>query len=113
VPLKNIEREIGFIHTLARRYDDAIVVCQKLANENPTFAFVHKDCLARAYWGKGMYPQVIEEWKLYAQLSGDRDESEFASALEQGFRSAGWKALSAKGLRPGLRNATLGTRLHT
>jgi hypothetical protein len=38
-----------------------------------------------------MYPQVIEEWKAFGQLSGDRNESEFASALEQGFHSAGWK----------------------
>jgi hypothetical protein len=36
-----------------------------------------------------MYPQVIEEWKTFGQLSGDRNEFEFASALEQGFRSAG------------------------
>ena len=34
----------------------------KLANENPAFAIAH-DCLAYAYWGKRMYPQVIEEWK--------------------------------------------------
>ena len=55
-------------------------------------------CLARAYWGKRMYPQVIEEWKAYGQLSGDRNESDFASALEQGFRSAGWKGALTKGI---------------
>jgi hypothetical protein len=36
-----------------------------------------------------MYPQVIEEWKIYGQLSGDRNESEIASVMEQGLRSAG------------------------
>ena len=45
-----------------------------------------------------MYPQVIEEWKAFGQLSGDRNESEFASALEQGFRSAGWKGALTKGI---------------
>jgi tetratricopeptide (TPR) repeat protein len=82
--------EIGSVHIRARQFDGAIVICKKLANENPTFARAH-DCLAQAYWGKRMYPQVIEEWKAFGQLSGDRNESEFASALEQGFHSAGWK----------------------
>ena len=93
-----ISTEVGFIHILARRYDEAIVVCKKVANENPTFALVHKDCLARAYWGKRMYPQGIEEWKTYGELSGERNESEFASAMEQGFRSAGWKGALTKGI---------------
>ena len=93
-----ISTEVGFIHILARRYDEAIVVCKKLANENPTFAFVHKDCLARAYWGKRMYPQVIDEWKAYGELSGERNESEFVSAMEKGFRSAGWKGALTKGI---------------
>jgi len=38
-----------------------------------------------------MYAQVIQEWKAYDQLSGDRDDSEIMSAMEQGLRSAGWK----------------------
>jgi tetratricopeptide (TPR) repeat protein len=82
---------------MARRFDEAIIVCTKVANENQTFAVVHA-YLARAYWGKRMYPQVIEEWKVYGQLSGDRNESQFASAMEQGFRSAGWKGALAKGI---------------
>ena len=45
-----------------------------------------------------MYPQVIEEWKAYGQLFGNRNESDFASALEQGFRSAGWKGALTKGI---------------
>ena len=45
-----------------------------------------------------MYPEVIEEWKAYGQLSGDRNESEFAAALEQGFHSAGWKGALTKGI---------------
>jgi transposase len=45
-----------------------------------------------------MYPEVIEEWKTFAQLAGDRNESDFTSALEQGFRSATWKGALAKGI---------------
>jgi hypothetical protein len=45
-----------------------------------------------------MYSQVIEERKAFGQLSGDRNESEFASALEQGFHSAGWKGALTKGI---------------
>jgi hypothetical protein len=45
-----------------------------------------------------MYPQVIEEQKVYAQLSGDPNDSEFATALEQGFRSGGWKTALSKSI---------------
>jgi serine/threonine protein kinase/tetratricopeptide (TPR) repeat protein len=93
----NISAAVGLIHISARHYDEAIAACKKAANENPTFSLPHL-CLAQAYWGKRMYPQVIEELKVYGQLSGDRSQSEFASALEQGFRSAGWKGALTKGI---------------
>jgi hypothetical protein len=32
------------------------------------------------------------------QLSGDQNQSDFAAALEQGFRSAGWKGALRKGV---------------
>src|SRR5215469_13244897 len=76
------------VFTWAGRYDEAIVACKKLANENPTFAPAH-DCLASAYWGKRMYLQVIEEFRAYDQLSDDRNESEFSSALEKGISLRG------------------------
>ena len=88
---------VGLIHTMARQYDEAIAICKKVANENATFAVAHS-CLAKAYWGKHMYAQVIEEWKAFGQLSGDRNDSEFASAVEQGFRSAGWKGALTRGI---------------
>jgi TolB-like protein/DNA-binding winged helix-turn-helix (wHTH) protein len=90
-----ISRVAGGIDVWARRYDQAIAICSKLANENPTFAIAH-DCLAYAYWGKRMYPQVIEEWKTFGRLSGDPRESGFASAAEEGYRSAGWKGALIK-----------------
>jgi eukaryotic-like serine/threonine-protein kinase len=93
----SISLEVGEVHRRARRFDEAIAVCKKLANDAPTFPMAH-NCLAQAYWGKRTYPQVIEEWKTYGDLSGDRNESEFASALEQGFRSGGWKGALSKGI---------------
>ncbi len=88
---------VGLIQTMARQYDEAIAICKKVANENATFAVAHS-CLAKAYWGKHMYAQVIEEWKAFGQLSGDRNDSDFASAVEQGFRSAGWKGALTRGI---------------
>jgi eukaryotic-like serine/threonine-protein kinase len=92
-----ISASFGNVHLWARRYDEAIAVCRKLADENPTFAEAHS-CLASAYWAKRMYPEVIKEWKVYGQLDGDKKQSEFASAVEQGFRLAGWKGALTKGI---------------
>jgi len=88
---------VGNVHMWARRYDEAFAVCKKMANEDPTFAEAHS-CLASAYWAKRMYPEVIKEWKVYGQLYGDKKQSEFASALEQGFRLAGWKGALTKAI---------------
>jgi len=97
-PLSTIIKvDVGYVHFRARQYDDAILECKKVANEDPTFAYTHV-CLAQAYWAKHMYPQVVGEWKVYGQLSGDRRESDFASAMEQGFRSGGWKGALTKGI---------------
>ena len=92
-----ISTTIGLAHIAARRYDEAIAVCKKVAKEDSTFAVAHS-CLYNAYWGKRSYPLVIEEWKTYAQLADDQNESEFASALDQGFRFAGWKGALSKGI---------------
>ena len=92
-----ISVQIGDVHRWARRYDESIVVCKKLADENTTFAEVHP-CLATAYWAKRMYPEVIKEWKAYGQLYGDKKQTEFASALEEGFRLGGWKGALTKGI---------------
>jgi hypothetical protein len=55
--------------------------------------------MAQAYWGKRNYPEVIQEWKTYGQLSGDDEESQFASALQQGFESNGWRGALTKGIQ--------------
>jgi len=92
-----ISTVVGSVHISARQYDEAIVVCKKLADNDSTFAAAH-ECLANGYWGKRMYQQVIDPWKTYGKLSGDRNQAEFASALERGFRSAGWKGALTKGI---------------
>jgi tetratricopeptide (TPR) repeat protein len=96
-----INSDLGRNYIFARQYDEGIAVCKKLADENPTFPMAHY-CLSDAYWGKRMYSRAIEEWKVYGQLSGDRDESELASAMEQGFRSAGWEGALRKGIQASL-----------
>jgi tetratricopeptide (TPR) repeat protein len=96
-----ISYDLGRNRILARQYDEAIAVCKKVAIENPTFTMAHY-CLSVAYWGKRMYSQSIEEFKVASQLSGDRNESELASAMEQGFRSGGWKGAYRKGIEVSL-----------
>jgi eukaryotic-like serine/threonine-protein kinase len=90
-----ISKNIGDIDTMARRYDEAIAVCEKLASENPTYADAHA-CLANAYIGKHMYPQVIEEYKAVVRLYPD--PTAFESAAIQGYDSGGWKGALTKGL---------------
>jgi TolB-like protein len=92
-----ISRVVGSVYVWERRFDQAVAICTKLANDNPTFAIAH-DCLAQAYWGKRMYSQVIDEWKTCGELSGYSVDSESAAAMEQGFRSAGWKGALAKAI---------------
>jgi eukaryotic-like serine/threonine-protein kinase len=92
-----IESNVGLIQTVGRKFDEAIATCQKVAAENPTFAQVHS-CLIVAYWGKGMYPQIVEEYKVMGQLDGDPRDVEFASALERGFHAGGWKDALTKGI---------------
>jgi TolB-like protein len=92
-----ITRVVGGVRVSAGKFDEAIAICSKLANENPTFAIAH-DCLAQAYWGKLMYPQVIEERKIFGGLSGYQVDVDFAAVMEQGFRSSGWKGALTKAI---------------
>jgi TolB-like protein len=85
------------IYFHSRQYDRATEICKKVADDNPTFAEAHNG-LALAYWGKRMYAEVIEEFKTYAQFSGDKSNLEFASALDRGFRASGWKGAVSKAI---------------
>ena len=92
-----IGSNLGMAQAVGGNFDEAIATCQKVAAENPTFAQVHF-CLIGAYWGKGMYAEVVEQYKIMGQLSGDPKDVEFASALEQGFHAGGWKGALTKGV---------------
>jgi len=92
-----ISYAVGDVYISQRKYDEAMVVCEKLAGEEPTFPPAHF-CLAQAYWGKRMYPQVIEKFKAGGRVSGDQNDVAFAAALENGFRSANWKGAVMKGI---------------
>jgi TolB-like protein/DNA-binding winged helix-turn-helix (wHTH) protein len=92
-----INRVVGSVLVWTRHFDEALAVCKKVVNDNPNFAIAH-DCLAQAYWGKRMYPQVIEEWRICGQLSAYRGDIELAAAMEEGYRSGGWKGALIKGI---------------
>jgi adenylate cyclase len=96
----SIIENLGIVHLCAREYDEAIAVFKRLADEHPSPRFAgraHGD-IAAAYWAKRMYPQVFEEWKTADRLSGSRGGSELHSAMEQGFRSGGWKSALTTGI---------------
>jgi TolB-like protein/Tfp pilus assembly protein PilF len=93
-----IRRVKGSVLVAARRYDDAIAVCQQLLVDNPTYNLAH-DCLFYAYWGKRMYPQVIEQWNIFARHSNDKNYTDFDDALERGYRSAGWRGALTEGAK--------------
>jgi len=84
-----ITRVVGSVLVSTRHFDEAIAVCQKLVNDDPTFPIAH-DCLGYAYWGKRMYPQAIQAWKDYGRLANNAEESSYAAALDQGYRESGW-----------------------
>jgi TolB-like protein len=102
-----IRRVKGSVLVAARRYDDAIAVCRQLLAENPT-DFLANDCLGYAYWGKQMYPQVIEQWKAFGSRSGNRAYAEFGDAAERGFRAAGWRGALTEGIHVLLRQRQTG-----
>jgi len=92
-----ISLQLGQIRLVTREFDEAIANCERLGRENSQFARVHV-CLAQAYWGKGMYSETVREFKIFGTLSGDRNEADFGAALEEGFRSAGWKGALTRGI---------------
>jgi hypothetical protein len=46
-----------------------------------------------------MYAQAIEEYKAFGRLSGNELDIEFASALEEGFRTSGWNGALVRAAR--------------
>ena len=84
-----------------RQFDKAIEVSKKIIAENPTFGRAH-GALGGAYWGEHKYAEAIQEWKTDGQLESDKNFTEFADALDAGFRSGGWPAALRKGIEVSL-----------
>jgi TolB-like protein len=93
-----IRRVMGSVLVMGRRFDDAIAVCKQLESEDPSYTLAH-DCLAYGYWGKHMYPQLVEEWTIYGRLTGNHDDAEWGAALDRGFRSGGRDGALAEAAR--------------
>jgi TolB-like protein len=96
---------IGFAQAQAygndRQFDKAIEICKKVSADNPTFFVAHVG-LALSYWGEHKYAETIQEYAAAAQLAGDKNLSEFAAALDAGFRSGGWPAALRKAIEVSL-----------
>jgi len=87
----------GDAYNFAHQFDKAIEQYQKVLAENPSFSAAHQD-LSIAYWGEHKYEQLIQEYKMYAQMTGDKNLSELAPAMETAFRSGGWPAAAHKAI---------------
>ena len=85
----------------ARQFDKAIEIGTRLIRDNPSFAAGHS-YLASMYWAAHKYPQAVQETNTAAQFAGDKNYSEYASALDAGFRSGGWPAAERKAIEAGL-----------
>jgi tetratricopeptide (TPR) repeat protein len=91
----------GGAYASARQFDKAIEICEKVIADNPTFGRAH-GILASVYWAEHNYPQTIQEIASDAQLEGEKNYTEFAAALDAGFRSGGWPSALRKGIEVSL-----------
>lgn len=98
---------VGYALVLAGAYDDSIATCEKVVQDNPSYARGHF-CLAAGYWRKHEYTKVVDEWKLYAQFSGSLSDAALANALEQGFHAGGWKSALEKAIQTRLQERKTG-----
>src|SRR5207253_9180979 len=92
-----ISTTVGTTHILARQYDEAIVVCKKLAmrmRHSPERTFVWPMGIG----GNACTRRSLKNGRLMASSPATETISEFASAMEQGFRLAGWKGALTKGI---------------
>lgn len=91
-----ITRVMGGTLLDAGQADRSLQVCKQLVQENPTFPVGH-DCLYFAYWKKHMYSQAVEEYTIESRLTGNPDDIELTTAMEQGFHRSGWSGALASG----------------
>jgi eukaryotic-like serine/threonine-protein kinase len=94
-------------YSIDRQFDKAIELYKKLIADNPSFGIAHWG-LGRSYWAEHKYPQAIQEFETDAQLEGDKNDAEYAAALDAGFRSGGWPSALRKGIEVSLAQAKTG-----
>jgi adenylate cyclase len=99
---------LGDAYSFSGQFDRAIEQYQKVIAENPSFGAAHLD-LSIPYFGSHKYGQMIEEYKAYAQLSGDKSYAELAPAMDAAFRSGGWPAAAHKAIDVLIRQRKAGT----
>ena len=107
-----ISWEVGNVHNLARQYDEAIVACKKVANENPTFAATHL-CLADAYWGNACTRRLLKNGKPMASFLVTDAILILLLPRNKDFVQRAGRVLSLKASKLDKRNARRGTRLRT
>jgi serine/threonine protein kinase/tetratricopeptide (TPR) repeat protein len=90
------------------QFDKAIEVEKRVIAENPKFAAAYGG-LAYSYWGERKYPQVIEAYKISGQLADDKNLSEVASAMDEGFRSGKWPGALRRAIEVSLAQRKAGT----
>jgi TolB-like protein/tetratricopeptide (TPR) repeat protein len=82
---------LGEVYAYARKYDKSIEQLNKVAADNPEFAYAH--CfLATPYEGKQMHKEALDQLELCAKLARDPLTLESVHAGQQALSSSGWKA---------------------
>jgi len=80
-----------------RQLDKSIEMFKKVSADNPNFGVAHLG-LATAYWEQKKYAPAIQEFIAIAQLMRDKNRTEYAAALDAGFRSGGWPGAAHKAI---------------
>jgi tetratricopeptide (TPR) repeat protein len=92
-----IAGQLGQAYAFDRQLDRAIEIYTKVIADNPNFGRAHTE-LASTYWATHKYAEGVQEWKTGAQLEGDKNFSEWAAAMDEGFRSGGWQNAERKAI---------------
>ena len=92
-----IAATVGLAYQSARQFDKAIEAQKKVIAENPGFGRAHTQ-LAVSYLGLHKYAEAIQEFKTGSALEGDPNYTEWANAMDAGFRSGGWMGAVRRGI---------------
>jgi serine/threonine protein kinase/Tfp pilus assembly protein PilF len=84
-----------------RQYEKSNELFQKLIADNPSAGGPHWE-FAYSEWAQHKYPQTIQEFATAGQLLGNKNMSEFAAALDDGFHSGAWPGALRKGIEVSL-----------